>query len=129
MKILVVTITGNSHHLLNRIEQTDKIEDYEYFKSGLCSSLADVYDEEWEGFVEDNREMLDIMTHLHVYYKPILKDYMDSLIERMGPDTPLGFDVSINPLPSEGVHLLTVKPYKLFDESFDTLSYTDLNLI
>ncbi len=129
MKVLVVTISGKTSYLLDRIETGEKIEDYEFFKSGLCTSISGGYDEVWDGFIEDHSDMIDVVSDMHIKYKPIIDEYIDRVTMSAAERETIAFDISINPLPSEGVHLLTVKPYTLFDGAFGELSYTELNLI
>lgn len=129
MKILVVTISGRASYLLDRLESGESIEDYEFFKSGLCTSISGGYDEVWDGFIEDHSDMIEVVSDLHIKYRPIVNEYVDRISTNTDERETVAFDVSINPLPSEGVHLLTVRPYILFDGGFGDVSYTELNLI
>lgn len=129
MKVLIITITGRANILLDRVWRRNKVEDVEYFLSGLCDSVYGKYDEEWDAYLEDNMDMLNITSDMHIYYRPIVDQFIERTVNDHGSHETVAFDISINPVPSEGVNLLTVKPYILFDAEFGEISYTELNLI
>ena len=121
MRDLAIILAGRANYLLDRILDSHTTEDYDYFIHGLCESLMGAYDEEWEGYLEDNNDCLSLMTILHALYRPRIMAYLDRMVQ-MGND---GFEVSIIPLASEGVNLLMVKSFTVFAD----VSYAELNLL
>ncbi len=114
-----IVLAGRANYLLERILDTHSIEDYDYFISGMCDSLMGGYDEEWEGFVEDSQDCLNLMAILHLRYRPLVMSYLDRTITAGAGDC--GFEVSIIPMPSEGVNLLMVKCFKTYSENMGDL--------
>lgn len=117
MKELVIILAGRANVLMERIREEFKIEDFEYFLSGVCNSLMGGYDEEWEGFVEDSRYCIEILTILHTRYRDLIIDYLNRST-LSGHD---GFEVSIQDVPEERINVLLVKsfPVSVGDDFID----------
>lgn len=109
MKNLALILAGRADYLVTRIRGDLEIEDWEYFLQGICGSLMDVYDEEWEGFVEDSGDCIELMTILHTRYRETINRFLRER-KMLGHD---GFDVSFQDVPSSRINLLLVSSFPI----------------